>query len=183
MAIVAFALLSGCASAPALSLSGPWAAEFEKAYSESSDEFVREAVKDGRISDAEFAEMLARYTDCMADAGLTLKRLPEPEGGYSFSFPDTMTAEAANETDVRCSLASGEYPIGALYNWVKRNPDRLDEKQIIHDCLLREGVIGQQYTLEEFTRDYENFEYPFASDQDSMTTFEVCQADPLGLLR
>jgi hypothetical protein len=163
--------------------SGPWAQEFQQAYDAADASFMREVLRDGAVSDQEYSEVVARYTACMADLGITLKENPPSEGGFSYTFPPTISNENAHAAETRCSEQSGESVIGALYHLAKRNPQHLDENQIVYDCLLGTGTIDTSYTVEDFTADYVAQSFPFVDDPEAMGALATCDADPLGLLQ
>ncbi len=193
--VVAAVLLAGC-TAPTprtdeegrhlghidLGLTGPWADEFQRAYDEATDPFVRAVLMDGVVTDAEYAEMFDQWAQCMAEEEITLTELPPSEGGYRYTFPPSITADFAHEVETRCSEESGEYPIGALYTFVQRNPDNLDEMEILRDCLVREGVITDGYDQEKLERDIAASPTPFDDDPVALRKYNECNRDPLGLL-
>jgi len=159
---------------------GPYAAEFAEFYAGTSSDFVREVLKDGLITDAEFAEMTDSFTSCLADQGITFQGF-EPDGGFG-------TSNAPNGGDTaklvdECSHSSGQDYIGALYNFIKRNPDNLDSATIIKDCLIRKGVVPSDYSAEEFAQDNTGRFDDFGSlPADLQQALVSCTSDPLGLL-
>lgn len=165
-----------------LGLTGPWADEFQQAYDEATDPFVRAVLMDGVVTDAEYAEMFDQWAQCMAEEEITLTELPPSEGGYQYTFPPSVTADFAHEVETRCSEESGEYPIGALYKFVQRNPENLDEMEILRDCLVREGVITDGYDQEKLERDVAARPTPFEGDPVASRKYEECDRDPLDLL-
>lgn len=181
---VAASVLVGCASDPSVQIpEGPWSTEFQSAYDSVDDPFVRGVLLDGAVTEQEYAEMVGRYSECMADVGITLKENPPSEGGFSYTFPASVSNDEAHAADTRCSEESGEYVIGALYHFVKRNPQHLDENRIVYDCLLAADVIDTSYTVDDFADDYVSQSFPFADDEASMERLGACDADPLGLLQ
>lgn len=181
---MAAGLLAGCASQPGTRVpDGPWAQEFQQAYDAADDPFIKEVVRDGVVSDEEYSEVVARYRDCMADSGITLKENPPSQGGFSYTFPSSVSSDDAHAVDSRCSEQAGENVIGALYHLAQRNPDHLDENQIVYECLLGAGIIDSSYTLDEFAADYVTQSFPFAADRASMDALAACDADPLGLIQ
>lgn len=176
--------LVACAGGPSAQIpEGPWGVEFQSAYDSVNDPFVRDVLQDGAVTEQEYAETVDRYSDCMADAGIALKENPPSEGGFSYTFPASISSDEAHAADTRCSEQSGEYVIGALYHFVKRNPQHLDENQIVYDCLIAAGAIDTSYTVDDFAEDYVSQSFPFAADEKSMKKLAGCDADPLGLLR
>ena len=159
---------------------GPYAAEFADFYARASSDFVREVLKDGLVTDAEFAEMTARFTSCLADQGVTFQGF-DPGGGFG-----TSNAPNGGDTETivnECSHSSGQDFIGALYSFMKRNPDNLDSATITKDCLIRKGVVPPDYSAEEFAQDNTGRFADFGSlPNDLQKALVSCSSDPLGLL-
>jgi len=159
---------------------GPYAAEFEEHYASTTSDFVRQVLEDGRIVDAEYAEMTNVLTACLADQGITFNGF-EPEGGFSTSI-----APNGGDTHaivVECTRASGEDSIGAIYSWMKTNPENLDNATIMAECLVRAAVVPQDYSADEFSQDsagrFADFETLSPDLQEALVS---CSSDPLGLL-
>ena len=175
--------LGACSPTQSIELAGPWSAEFEAAYEEAGDPFVRGVLEDGVVTDQEYAEMFEAFSSCMAAVGVTLREAPEADGGgISYTFPDSVTADEAHEAEVRCSSESGEYPIGALYHMVRRNPENLDEHEIVWECMIAQKIVAASYSIEDFARDWDESTLPFAGDETASEAFRMCVNDPLGLL-
>lgn len=159
---------------------GPYAADFAHAYASTTSDFVREVLKDGQITDAEYAEMTADFTSCLADQGITFKGF-DADGGFG-------TSNAPNGGDTheivnQCSSSAGEDFIGALYSFTKTNPDNLDSATIVKDCLIRKGVVPPDYSAEEFAQDNTGRFADFGNLSDDLQKALVsCSSDPLGLL-
>lgn len=159
---------------------GPYAADFAHAYASTTSDFVREVLKDGQITDAEYAEMTADFTSCLADQGITFDGF-RPEGGFSTSLAPNGgdTHEIVNQ----CMISSGEDDIGALHNFAKKNPDNLDSATITKECLIRKGVVPADYSAEEFAQDNAGRFADFGNLPDDLQKALVsCSSDPLGLL-
>lgn len=182
-AAAAIVALSGCAAgaeAPAKEFSGAWADEFATAFDETNSEFVRAVLADGAISDQEFAEMRDRYSTCLAEVDIEFSSFA-PDGSSEISFPPSMSSEAAHEKMGECSRSSGEYPIGALFAWMQRNPDHRDEDTIMAECLVRERAVAPGYGATEYAADTPSGTWPFPDEARGREALETCAADPLGL--
>ena len=160
-----------------LGLTGPWAAEFQQAYDEATDPYVRDVLEDGVISDAEYAEMFNTMVECMAEVGSTLTH-------DSFSIPEGMPTDKLNEHFHQCGEKAHDYPIGALWAWVTGNPENRDPNELTVECLVRAGLVDETYTVEEWQEDHA----PPESEPDYITTeqeykkYTECLDDPLDLL-
>jgi len=159
---------------------GPYSAQFANGYSRASTGFIREVLKDSEITDAEYAEMTSVFTSCLADQGITFGGF-KPTGGFSTSVAPN--GGDTHEIVDQCSRSSGEDSIGAIYNWVKKNPDNLDGVNIIKDCLIRKGVVPPDYSADEFAQDNAGrFGDLESLPEDLQAALVSCSSDPLGLL-
>jgi hypothetical protein len=159
---------------------GPYAAQFADYYGRAPSDFVRNVLKDGQITDAEYAEMTSDFTSCLADQGITFDGF-NADGSFSTSL-------APNEADThdivtQCSSSSGADSIGALYSFIKTNPDNLDWATITKDCLIRKGVVPPDYSAEEFAQDNTGRFADIGNlPEDLQKALVSCSSDPLGLL-
>lgn len=170
--------LVGCAPADVPEFTGAWSAQFEQAYTATSNTFVRQAIEDGKVTDDEHAEMLERFRGCLDDVGITLTVNGR---SYRWDIPEGSNADKANEHFDRCSVEVGENYIGWLYYGVKRNPENLDEFEIISACLVREGVVPEGYSAADYADDNDARTFPFLDQEAGERAHEKCLDDPLGL--
>jgi hypothetical protein len=177
---VALAMLTACASAPEREFEGPWGAEFEQAYRAATNPFVKQVLRDGVVTDSEYAEMWERFVACMNDAGFRVFG-EAPGGAYRTDMPPGVTPEQAHGAAERCWTSTGEAEIGSLYWWVKQNPDHEDTDKLMVDCLRREGVISEGYGVEDFAKEKVTGEYSFSTDGENSDAFARCSDDPLGV--
>lgn len=163
-ALLALVLLGGCDGAgtaegpaqpvPAAGVpefSGPWAAEFSRTYAGATSDFVREALADERISDAEHARAVEAFTTCLAEIGIEFRGFDTQNGGYS-----TSTAPHGQDTHELvsgCEASSGYGDIGMLHDVVTTNPENLDMPTLIAQCLVREGVVPAGYSGSDYDTD------------------------------
>ena len=134
------------------------------------------------ISEQEYAEMLARFTTCVDDAGISFDGF-KPDGSSEFEVPSGMSTDRGNELMDEYSLSSGESTVGAVYHWVNRNPENLDENEIMAQCLIDSDVVDPSYTAEDFAADEMEETMPWTTDAESgHEALRACNSDPLGLL-
>ncbi|WP_031261929.1 hypothetical protein [Curtobacterium sp. B18] len=150
---------------------GPWAIAFSDAYRTASDSEVREALADGQVTDAEYNYFVNRISNCMTDLGLTNVKLKDGEWGYT---RPVKTDEAAVD---KC-LQDGGARVLLIRDAIARNPEHLDEDEIMAKCLVRQGIVPKSYTAKQYSRESEseNFSFDFDSPE-----FDKCNDDPLGL--
>ncbi|WP_348004577.1 hypothetical protein [Pseudolysinimonas sp.] len=101
---------------------GPWASEFHDYYVSARSDFERDALRDGEISDQEYAEMTTRMGDCLKAQGIEFSGFTQG-GGYEIQFAPWMGSDRANQLTNDCSQSSGEWSIGALHQFMKVNPN------------------------------------------------------------
>lgn len=151
---------------------GSWSDEVKHEYEKASAPEIKEALRDGRISDQEYSEMKQRYSDCLDAAGIALTRYGFDGGEYR--PPASMTNDAAHDAESRCSEQSGEYPIAYFYVQMRANPNHADLAQAVVDCFKKKGLVGAGYGV----KDYQAGDLPTSDDQ----AVALCSADPNGLL-
>lgn len=169
--------LAGCASEGELDVSCPWASEFEYAHDQSDNSSDESAIADGVITDQEYAETIERLRECLDAAGITLS-----VSGHSLQYDPGNDPDRAHATFTRCSGETGEDYIGWLYNGMRRNPDNLNESDIIVACLIKEGLVNPGYSGDDYERDAQAQTLPFADDDTAQRTYEKCLDDPLGIV-
>ncbi|NEN07895.1 hypothetical protein G3T36_18725 [Diaminobutyricibacter tongyongensis] len=161
--------------------SGPWAGDLTYAFRKASSDFERNALSDGTISEAEFAEVENRFITCLRAGGLTTAGI-NPGGSLEFGFPPEMGPDKANRISDNCSASSGYDTVGSLYFAMRRNPQNLDEAKIAAACLGRKGVVPRGYDASDYKRDVPTMAFPFSDPDEGREALEACSADPLGLL-
>lgn len=193
LVLVSALVLAGCSQAvvppPTASVEstmvdgfdGPWAAEFAEAYRRATSDFERTALADGRISDAEFAEVENAFSACMTEHDVSFEGF-RPGGGYAFAPGAGMTADDANDVADQCSATSGLDTIGYLYFAQQRNPQNQDEAAIVTACLVRKRAVPEDYSTADYLRDSPGRAYPFVDATSGEKALMLCEQDPLGRL-
>lgn len=177
LAAMILAALAGCAPEGTLDVTGPWASEFEYAHEQSSNSFVEAAIADGAITDDEYAETIERLRACLDAVGITLTVT-----GHSLQYDPGDDPDRAHANFTRCSGEAGEDYIGWLYNGIRRNPENLNESDIVVACLIKEGLVDPGYSSADYERDSQSHRFPFTDDDTAQPTYERCLDDPLGLV-
>jgi hypothetical protein len=157
-------------------LDGPWAAEFAEYYAEAPNDFVRTALADGNISDAEYAEMTERFRSCLADAGITFHGF-QPDGAFSTSLaPGGLdTHDVVNG----CVGPSGQDSIGLLHDVMAANPDNIDAATAIAACLVESGEVPASYAADDYRADLDGrFRDAEALDGRLAEVLDTCMTDP-----
>lgn len=178
---------SGLPDAP--SFSGPWADEFESMYRRATSDLAKSILSDEMITDAELAQIRTAFTSCLEDLGFSEVEIGD-KGGFSVTPPEGIDDTKGPRLIESCSDSSGESTVGALHEWITRNPENLDESEIIVACLVREGAVGASYTAEQYRADSEAgarssnpVDLPYLVDATrGDALFVKCNTDPLGIL-
>lgn len=171
-------VLVGCiAQPPVPQFSGPWAAEFEYAHERSNNSFVENAIADGVITDQEYAETIERLRECLDAVGITLTVT-----GTSLQYDPGNDPDGAHANFTRCSSEAGEDYIGWLYTGMLRNPENLNESDIVVARLIKEGLVDPGYSSSDYERDAQARAFPFAGDDTAQDTYDRCLDDPLGIV-
>jgi len=160
--------------------SGPWASQFTEEYIRAESDFVREVLADEKITDQELAEMRSKFTECLMGYGFTEISF-EPSGGFSLKDLTGMDDELSNDRVLECSNESGESSVGALHSWIRRNPDNLDEHEIMAACLVRKGVVDPSYGAKDYTESFDTESFPYFDQAAGEAARRSCNLDPLGL--
>ncbi|QTX05330.1 hypothetical protein [Agromyces archimandritae] len=160
---------------------GAWAQEFADHYADAQDDFAREVLEDGVVSDQERSEMISRFKECAGARGITIDY--HLDGTFETNIPAGLGPDGAHETISSCSESSGEDLIGSLYSQILTNPDNLDENQLIADCMVERGAVPAGYRGEEYVEDGFDGEYPYSiGEAKGEEIRHECDRDPLGLI-
>lgn len=189
VAVAAVLVLSGCSPAAETSKSseatlesaGPWAEEFRAALDDGVSDFEFEILADGDVTTAELEAAHERVGRCLADSGLRIDY--DPDGGFGLEsidgrYPDDFF-ERSDPILRRCEQTADEY-VTQLFEETRRNPRRLDDAKITVPCLRKAGLVGRDYTEEQWRKDYDADTLPFDETSDAAIQ---CRLDPLGLWR
>ncbi|WP_336659620.1 hypothetical protein [Leucobacter sp. USHLN153] len=192
IAIATVLLLTGCGGADVAneksdaeaSFSGPYAAEFKESYEQLEDAKVKEYLRDGKISEAEFQAVSADLVACLEPQGITFKGYDEYGNSSLEGDPARVANEDLQERISECTTSTGESVVAHLYFMAKRDPGREVTEQTQVDCLIRAGVVPPEFTLEELNAGALNEMYPpeFLYEppgEEVRTKMETCQNDPL----
>lgn len=158
---------AGCTSSgvPSLSL---WEADIAQAKAAAQSDFERAVFADNQVTQAEYAEAVQRFVQCVNDNGLPgfVAEDPHHTGLFTYAMesPDAASAEADNETYGRladlCSPGTSA-SIEPLYVNMTSNPTREDESLVRVRCLDRAGLVDADYTAEQYNADESADTFPF----------------------
>ncbi|MFB9955602.1 hypothetical protein [Cellulomonas denverensis] len=161
---------------------GPWAEDFAAAHRSATTGEQRQMLADGVVSDAEYAQVREAFAQCLAEAGYAVTWTAN--GGFTLDagspdVPEELVQERVESCDVE-HRGSVDY----LYEQVARNPENLDEAEIMAACLVRRDVVAPSFSADDYRRWYDTQGglLPFTVDERTgERVFDECNADPLGL--
>lgn len=177
--------LAGCSSSPpetaaqTISLTGPWATEFQTAFANAKSVWERDVLRDGAVSASEYEQSRSHMRSCVGDAGYTITW--DERGGFelgskSEEYPDDFFDRSDRILQGCEAEWAGSIPF--LFEQVRRNPDRKDEATIQVACLASAGLVDDTYSAQRWRRDNEQDAFPFDALSDAAVR---CAADPLAL--
>jgi hypothetical protein len=127
---------------------------------------VTEALSDGQIEGQEVAFFKKEILSCLD--GLGLNASWTQDGSLAYSGPKSVSQDSIN----KCSKKNG-LDLITLHQAMNRNPENLDEGEIMVACLKRVKAVGPEYTARMF-----NTNVGLDRILDS-PEFDKCNDDPL----
>jgi hypothetical protein len=132
------------------------------------------------ITDQELAEVRDRFDACLTSHGFSNIKHSE-DGGYEFTMSEGTAQDVMEQQTSECSEEAGENAIGALYSFIRRNPQNLDEATIMAACLVRKAVVDPAYSAKDYAQDAPDQSFPYLPGVDGEAAFNDCNSDPSGL--
>ena len=155
---------------------GPYAAELAERYAKSRSTFERDALADGKVTDAEQAEMIERLRTCLASNGFTLEKYTKTGAQENTILDDSRDPDAGHEAIESCQWSSGANTVGLIYEQMLVNPQNVDLVPKIIACLKKLHLVGPSYSKNDYQR-----ELPHFPDDKRDAQVTQCNADPLNL--
>lgn len=176
--LVTAAGLAGCSDAavesPKASLnnessnpkfSGPWSDVLKSAYEEASTEIERSALSDGVISDQEYLFFKNQIVDCLKGIGV--------EATWAGSTLDYTKPVNVAQSEIDNCNKKGGLKVIVLRDAMQRNPEAIDENEILVACLKRVDAVDGSYSASKLAAGV-------GIDKLLNTKhFDECVADPL----
>lgn len=181
--VVLLAMVVGCAPGSASPTGAElWRVELSNAVSDATSDWEREilqrSAEQGFISDEDFAYAEQQMMQCMADRGIPMEKVVDPDTGlvqYE-TGPVFSQGDEVDTTFKECSRANG-LSVRSLYNSMRRNPDFGDPDELMAACLVAAGLVEPGYSGEDFDRDMLSDQPSF--DQEDKR-FIRCYVNPTG---
>lgn len=155
---------------------GPYASELRQAWTESNSEFVRTVIADQTVSDSEWAEVETRIGKCFQNNGMKLRGYKD-DGSYELDTGGVDSAKA-NEILPICEAESGEKWLNFLRFSAVSNPNGTPIEDLITACLVRNKVVGSDYTAEQYLKDAPQMSFPYLDPATGPNEFMACSNDP-----
>ena len=156
---------------------GPYAAVLADVYAKSRSTFEREALADGKITDAEEAEMIERLRTCVRGFGHDLVSYGKA-GGSTFDLNPNRESGAANDEVSACEKSAGTNTVGLIYSIVLRNPHNIDLVPRTIACLKAHHLVSPGYSRSDYERGLPNF-----PDEKRNAQVLQCNDDPLNRIK
>jgi len=154
---------------------GPWADDFRQAYLE-ADEYGREILRDGVITEREYLDLVAKMDECFIARGYEVERFADGRLELTDTRGRGEQMPISEDAGVCAGIGHG---IDQLYLDLQRNPDNTDWNELMAACLAKGGLVDQSFTKEEYVAALEAPLPPWAVDDP---VFQDCLSDPLGLV-
>ena len=153
---------------------GPYAAELAERYAKSRSPFERDALADGKVTDAEEAEMIERFRTCLSSNGHTLDSFKKTGAHEITALNPNEDAEAGRKQIESCEKYAGVYTVGLIYSAVVTDPNNIDLVPKIIDCLKKHNLVGPGYSKSDYEHGLPTF-----PDHKRDAQVTQCNDDPL----
>lgn len=157
---------------------GPYAALLTERYAKSNSSFERDALADGKVTDAERAEMIERFRACLSSTGHRLDSFKKTGAREITALNPDEDAETGRKQIESCEKHAGVNTVGLIYSAMATDPENTDLVPKIVACLKKHGLVGPGYSRSDYQRGLPTF--PDAKRNDRVTQ---CNDDPLNLTK
>ncbi|MDR1033298.1 MAG: hypothetical protein LBL41_00775 [Bifidobacteriaceae bacterium] len=152
-ALVSVLLLSACSTGESTDASAsPYAEEFAGAREKATSDIQREILADDVITEAEIKEATSLFTDCLRSHDIRYSIGADYGVAIESATEDTAST---NKYQIECQDSTvGEY-LQSLYADTKYNPTKVEENALYATCLVRRGIVPDDFTAEDFKYYYD----------------------------
>jgi hypothetical protein len=158
------------ASVGTVKFQGPWAGSFAQEYRDATRKDAREALQDGKITDAEYAYFESEIVSCLSDLGVRNAKLTD--GQWQYSRPDSIPDSKVDD----CMRSNG-IQVMALRDSIVANPSNVDQDAALVACLVRKKAVPAGYSVKDYKRELSVNKYSFDLNSNA---FSECNDNPLG---
>ncbi|MEO7121784.1 MAG: hypothetical protein ABI400_01440 [Lacisediminihabitans sp.] len=157
---------------PMPNFTGPWAAEFNFAYRTTQSKLAHQILAKGSITPADYTTISTAFESCMKSHGFNAT-VDGPGGQMTVTkVHDKSALDSALNT-----CGHGFNQVASLYGQISRNPQHLNENQIMAACLVRSKLAPASYTPDDYAADLVSQKFPFNIDSGGAL---ACISNPLG---
>lgn len=153
--------------------SAAWNAEMDRVSAATASSATKEILADHTITEAELVSTQDALTSCLAPAGVTSITFDTDGVGYETNTPKGDPQDLVDAMDA-CEASTGYEEIGLLYYGILDNPEKVDPTPEIVACLAEHGLVPEDYTAEDYTRDIASNTLPFATTSANMQVYAAC---------
>ena len=155
---------------------GPYAAVLADVYAKSHSTFERDALADGKVTDAEEAEMIERLRRCLASSGHRLVSFDKAGPQEIEEVNPNKDPDVSHKAVESCEASSGANTVGLIYGAMLTNPQNVDLVPKIVTCLKKHHLVGPSYSKSDYQHGLPHF-----PDDKRTTQVQQCNDDPLNL--
>ena len=125
-------------------------ASLQYAPDELTTQILEEALKTGTIEEKDVSALIDQQTQCLADAGFTDVSI-DMTGAGSYNVPPSISTTQEDDIVKECTGDwQGADNVFSLYNSMHANPQNKDVAQIIVECLVRNGLVDKDFTVNDY---------------------------------
>lgn len=120
--------------------SGPYAKELEGAYGRAKTDLGKGILRDGKVSDAELAELNDAYNACLAPYGLQANA----DGTSVTQLRGGLSTEEFQKVSQECGESTDWDEVQGIWSMMDTNPDNLDAEAMAREtyrCFKRNGFL------------------------------------------
>lgn len=120
--------------------SGPYAKELEGAYGRVKTDLGKGILRDGKVSDAELAELNDAYNACLTPYGLQAST----DGSTVTQLRGSLSTEEFQKVSQECGESTDWDEVQGIWSMMDTNPDNLDAEAMAREtyrCFKRNGFL------------------------------------------
>ncbi|MDR0436472.1 MAG: hypothetical protein LBH11_06935 [Propionibacteriaceae bacterium] len=132
----------------------PYADRIQDARDRAPNEFIRQILEDGLVTEAEYADMRQRVVDCVRDSGSSIVTYYEQDEYGRWSLAQEYWGEPS-AVDLQISGDCSHEWTGvaeSLYWDMRSNPNNEDWDDLVAQCLVRHGLVPKGFTGEDYVQ-------------------------------
>jgi len=147
---------------PIPNFTGPWAADFNLAYRTTQSTLAHQILAKGSITAADYTTISTAFESCMKAHGFNAT--VDGPGGQ-MTVTKVHDSSAMNRALNVCG--HGFNQVASLYGQISRNPQHLNENEIMAACLVRSKLVPSSYTADDYAAELVRQKFPFNIDSGS----------------